>query len=282
MGGWGGVVAQGLAGAVSGIGKGGLDDIVEKEKIAAQRLRDEQLARIAKEQIKYAADIEQPFRASESKAQRESTERIATQSDLTHKQSNVTTAQNADTSAKAQQEAERHNKFGEVNAPATSAEAKALLRAQVNYYNAFAAQKEAAGSKPNKEDYPDLVEKKTEAGDVLIDKRTGLVGRIVPGEDAVPGKTHWFRPDDPGKPAKPVHTEWTDSEGMPARIEQFYPKLSKKLEAGTDVVIPGREVSGKISDPLFTSPQGGSISLGKLVNGKRYIGGDPKKASSWQ
>lgn len=46
MGGWGGVIASGLAGAASGMGAAVVDDINEKQKAEAQRLRDEQLARL--------------------------------------------------------------------------------------------------------------------------------------------------------------------------------------------------------------------------------------------
>lgn len=49
MGNWGGVVAQGLAGFVSGAGKGGLDHIVEEQKIAAQKVRDAEIARLSRE-----------------------------------------------------------------------------------------------------------------------------------------------------------------------------------------------------------------------------------------
>lgn len=67
--GWGGVVAQGLAGFVSGVGKGGLDHIVEEQKIAAQKLRDAELSKQRMKEFKAQTDITQPFQKGLAEAQ---------------------------------------------------------------------------------------------------------------------------------------------------------------------------------------------------------------------
>jgi hypothetical protein len=48
----------------------------------------------------------------------------------------------------------------------------------------------------------------------------------VPGQAAVPGPTHWFKPNEPGTPAVPGSPEWTEqikspTDGSPTALTQF-------------------------------------------------------------
>lgn len=58
MGGWGGVVLSGLVGAASGAGTALKEDALEREKIEAQRVRDEYLSKLRVNEHRQMADID--------------------------------------------------------------------------------------------------------------------------------------------------------------------------------------------------------------------------------
>lgn len=45
--------------------------------------------------------------------------------------------------------------------------------------------------------------------DVLLDPETGAIGKLVPGTESTPEQSHWFKPNDPAKPAVPSRVEWS-------------------------------------------------------------------------
>lgn len=91
--------------------------------------------------------------------------------------------------------------------------------------------KGAGGGKPVG---PAIETLKTDTGSYLYDKNSGAIGTIVPASDAVPGKSHWFSPDEPGTPSAPNRVEWKTADGapLPGGPQTLYSQLPVNKQPG--------------------------------------------------
>jgi hypothetical protein len=111
----------------------------------------------------------------------------------------------------------------------------------------------------------------------LVDEHTGATGVIVPGKPAVEAKTYnWYdlgKKDVPGKPAEPMHVEWSTSDGrmLPGGLADLY--------RGATTAAPGI-INGARGQP-GTAPVTASTSEPTLgaPSASRYYQGDKPPAS---
>lgn len=302
--GWGGVVAQGLLGAAEGVGAAGAQSMLEKEKEDALARRDAALATLAQQthaaNAQASSDIATAAIPANEKAKSDAA--FATRE-------NDAAVTEAQAGAKA-----RGTDSAGVNVPEGSArvdaqgnvifqnerqerpltpEAADLLKAQAeaargvaNRANADAAAinedrkyKRAGGAE--KPALPSILEKKDSNGnDILVDTKSGMIGKITPGEDAIPGQTHWYKPDTPGKPAIPMKTVWTNSDGTPAPggIEARYPALAQRRaddSTSQPAYATASPAAQKGGVPAGATIIGTDRKSGRTVyelNGERYLG----------
>lgn len=122
----------------------------------------------------------------------------------------------------------------------------------------------------------------------LLDTHSGAMGTIVPGQDAAPEKTHWFKASEPGKPAVPMHVEWSDSAGRPLKggIEELYPAMKSRMTGKRGGLIDGARAESDQPEQLAGPGAPGNAppplpKKGDVVKGYTFNGGDPNVKSSW-
>lgn len=151
----------------------------------------------------------------------------------------------------------------------------------------------------------------------LLDTHSGAIGKIVPGQAAQKGETHWIGPDTPEKPAVPMHVEWTTSDGTPITggIDSLYPawaasrskQIGRKADGG--IIDTARASSGPPEDDgsgitaqiaavanadsgaapaASTTPaptQATTLAppkVGDVVKDFRFTGGNPNNKANWK
>lgn len=149
---------------------------------------------------------------------------------------------------------------------------------------------------------------------IMVDTHSGAIGRIVPGQAAVPAQTHLFSADEPGKPAVPMHEEWTlGGKPIDGGLRSIYPAFFARLDrpsqkpgivdsaragavpaedsstyddAGTALDMANGE-PGSTTTATTTPTQSGPAPrtaprAGAIINGYRFKGGDPNDKKSWE
>jgi hypothetical protein len=185
----------------------------------------------------------------------------------------------------------------------------ALEAGRNKYYDALAAKYQAEtdvlaqGGKSIPA--PMLQSKQDDEGhNYLLDTHSGAIGRIVPGQAETKAETHWFGADTPGKPATPMHVEWTTSDGTPIQggIDALYPAWSASRNKQLGTKKPGgiidaaggsddgskltREIGAQASADGIGAPASvapvAAPAPGAVVKGYRFKGGNPRSQASWE
>ncbi len=110
---------------------------------------------------------------------------------------------------------------------------------QLDYYRALANRWNAeadlirSGGK-DKTAAPSLkVDKDADGNTYMVDEHSGAIGVIRPGAPAVPPQSHWFSPDEPGKPAGAPAVDWTlHGQPLPGGLPSLYPALRSRMGGG--------------------------------------------------
>jgi hypothetical protein len=174
------------------------------------------------------------------------------------------------------------------------------------YYAALANRANAdadairSGAKGAKTQLPNIKVERDQASGMTysVDANSGAVGVMIPGEDAVPEKTHWFKANEPGKPGTPAHMVWTlNGDALPGGLADLYPDVAKRRDNASrakgiiesartddgsglteDIRRSASSDSGDASSAApVTAPRAGA-----MVNGYRFKGGNPRDKANWE
>jgi hypothetical protein len=257
--GWGGVIASAVAGGVSGAAQAGVDDIVEQQKQAALRLRDQSLAELqrgtyaANKQVDIAA-IGPEADAKAAAASRNAGTLGAAKGaeDLAAfnggDQQVMESKGSFDTAQKQALEAAKPVPPGYAIRTGTDENGNPTWQQSPNKYGdayvdaltqdklADAAKKQAeaaaVGTKGGKTLVPNIMNAEGAPGYVM-DKTSGALGRIVPYQEGTPAQKNLIFPDTPGTPAVQHSIEWT-KDGKPVKLDDLYAQLQKNEDAAAD------------------------------------------------
>ncbi len=162
---------------------------------------------------------------------------------------------------------------------------KPLPPEQADYYRAMASRVNAETDairngqkygKSAKTQLPSIkVERDANGESFSVDANSGAVGVLVPGEDAVKGKTHWFGADEPAKPAVPAHMEWSlNGKKLPNGLADIYPDIRARLD--------GAAARSERGGSSHASAGAAVPKAGDVVHGLRFRGGNPNEKANWQ
>ncbi len=294
--GLGGIVASGLAGAVSGAGQGMNDVGVEEQKQAALALQQQQLATLNQQThaVNLQADAASAQQNALPTAQAQANAAAAVQPTVSATkaadQAAMTPSDAAKAGAIAQAQAQgkvnvegtvykegdivtKTNPDGSTSTTHYDKTAAPNPKDLNGYYDAITAKINAetdalqSGNKSGKMNLPDIIHSDIDGKPVLIDKKSGLLGTVVPGQDAVPAQTHWVGANDPGKPATPWHVEWTDAKGQTVDFDARYPDL-QRIANGKAAAGSGAPTVSSTPNPAPPAPgpqAAGGAAAGKTV-----------------
>lgn len=294
--GYGGIIASALAGAVSGGGQAAVDDITMRQKDEMERIRQERLASLQLGNQK--AMLDYTVKSTNDNAATATANEVARQNALTPGIVDRATRERrgaADVDAMKPQKMsagesiyDPKTKTTEFTAPIKDitpedkkykeAQAKEL-DAHADFYKAQAEDLRANGKGKGAEAKPDLPKiiksKDADGNEVLIDERSGAIGKVVPGTPAEPpGETGmlWWKKEKPGKPGTNTSIQWTEPDGTPIEggIESKYPDMMKR-SAKANAVSGKNEDTGGGNRPVSTSA--GSFAGATASKPNVYVNG---------
>jgi hypothetical protein len=273
--GLGSAIAEGILGGVAGAGKAAGEDLAEQQKAAIEALRDQRLAQLA--QSTHAANVRTDLNALPERLATETTAKVNDQSALAP---GVIAAEQAKSDIAAAAERQKpvtmapgstrltpgtpgspeipqgdldYSDTGEGRAATagtpdqiytapirTPEEQVKMYEAHAEYYKALARQVSSGGK--DKVQLPNVKVEKDPTTDepTMIDQNSGAIGKITEGAPAVPAVSHWFKPDEPGKPAAMPGVQWSYN-GRPLKngLSDLYPAIQQRTAKAAPGIIAG-------------------------------------------
>ncbi len=282
MSGWGGVVLSGLAGAAEGVGKAGYEDILQKEKDAAQLKMQQQLATLQQQThaVNAQGDIDRANANAPTKAANDAAafEALTPATVARNKMEKQDQSDIEESKPKVvPREARLVNPTtGEIivegEEKKLTPEEKALNDARIAELKASAAAHYAAAARPDKEKAEKTPPKPKWVTDkdtgVVTEEATGIVKKVVDEEPAVKGSDGILGfGKKAGKAAVPARVEFFTPEGQPMTKEDFYSVFPGAMSGKQ------RDVSAMPSKPSVAT-QDAKVSHGLVVARRTNANGD--------